>query len=299
MRKVLTILGTTAVGKTKLAIKLSKLHRSIIISSDSRQVYRKMDIVTGKDHPDDVSIECINLVDPGEEFSVAHWAKCARAQMRAAFDGHKLPIIVGGTGLYIDVLQKNYRQINVHPDSLLRKILNNRSVSDLKKELKKINPERFASMNNSDINNKRRLVRAIEISKSDPSNQPASADSNIEYLNIVLLPSDLNKLESSIRSRVIDRIQGGAITETQELISKYDESIPSFTSIGYKHIFDHLKGKITEAELIESWTRGEISYAKRQITWFNRLKNAHKYDPYKPSTTQNIVNLVNTWYIGT
>lgn len=296
MKKVLTILGTTASGKTALAIKLSKTYSATLISADSRQVYRNMDIVTGKDHPKEIPVNCIDVVGPDEEFSVAHWLKCAIHIVEIAHNSIRLPIILGGTGLYIDSLTKDFKNINVPPNPKLRASLADKPIEHLQKKLASLDHSKFTSMNNSDVNNKRRLIRAIEVASSQSPS--ASTIIQADFLHIVLIPVDLRVLEQKIHERVKSRIQEGAIQETEILLANYPLDTPSFTSLGYKHLIAYLRNEITMDKMIDEWTHDELSYAKRQITWFKKMPNAHIFDPYNSSTAQNIVKLVNTWYIG-
>src|SRR3989344_4678270 len=161
--KLLIICGPTATGKTKLAANLSKKFSGKIISADSRQVYKGMDIVTGKDRPKEVSIWGYDIIRPNEEFSVAHFVNLAGKEITRVDKQGKLPIIVGGTGFWLKSLLNPPATINIIPDWQLREKLEKFSATELLERLKKIDPKRAASMNQSDRNNPRRLMRAIEV----------------------------------------------------------------------------------------------------------------------------------------
>ena len=150
MGKILIVCGPTATGKTALASQLAKKFDGELISADSRQVYRGMDVVTGKDRPD-VPIWLYDVVNPDEEFSVSHWIKLARRAINDISKRGKLPIIVGGTGLYIHALLHPLETITIPPDRALREQLQEQSVKELQQMLTR------GSMNNSDWNNPRRL----------------------------------------------------------------------------------------------------------------------------------------------
>jgi tRNA dimethylallyltransferase len=158
--KVLIVCGPTATGKTALAAKLAKQFSGEIISADSRQVYQEMDIVTGKDRPRGVTILGYDLVKPDENFSVAHFIDFAVPQIKALVKKRKLPIVVGGTGLWLKALVEPIETIAVSPNPQLRKNLKDFSAGKLFKLLKELNSVRAKNMNHSDRNNPRRLIRS-------------------------------------------------------------------------------------------------------------------------------------------
>ncbi len=162
MKKLLVICGPTATGKTKLAAFLAKKIDGELISADSRQVYRGNDAETNKERPPGVRIWLYDVVDPGEAFSVSHWVKLARAAISDIRKRGKVPIIVGGTGLYIKALLEPFATIDIPPDKKLREKLKSASVKELQDML---DTETLTSMNQSDRNNPRRLIRKIETAK--------------------------------------------------------------------------------------------------------------------------------------
>ncbi|MBI5358936.1 hypothetical protein HZB69_04925 [Candidatus Amesbacteria bacterium] len=168
MDRVLVICGPTAAGKTKLALALAKEFDGELISADSRQVYIGNDQETGKDKDliGDSRIWLYDVVKPGEEFSVSQWRKLALQAIEDILARNKLPIVVGGSGLYIKSLVQNLEDVDAPRDMKLRN--SNKSVSELFDYLKSINPKKAESLNNSDKNNPRRLIRAIEILKGVP-----------------------------------------------------------------------------------------------------------------------------------
>lgn len=272
MNKLLCIVGTTGTGKTAKAIELSKEQPSIIISADSRQVYRGMDIVTGKDHPTNVPIYGIDIVNPDKPCSVAVWHENVIPHIKSAWEDDILPIVVGGTGLYIKALTEGIATMEVPINQELRDQLTSLSIAELQNQLKLINQFKFESMNNSDQYNSRRLVRAVEIERYNSSKQNTKQRQNIiinsEIIGLSPPASDL--YGQIIKQRVLSRIRLGAVEETKLLLTKYDQNLPSMTAIGYSSIIKYIKGEIAQSQMIENWVSGELSYAKRQMTWFRK-----------------------------
>lgn len=270
------IVGTTATGKTRLALKIAAESPSIIISADSRQVYREMDLVTGKDHPANVEIGGIDLVSPDAEFSVSQWYDSVRPQYLEANKRGEQVIVVGGTGFYIRALTEGIGTIGVPLDRKLRTRLENLSVGELQDILKQKDPTKFNQLNHSDQLNPRRLVRAIEVASADKPTTVSTLPSYSKPL-IGLYYQDLELQKKLIRERVISRLEAGATKETEILLSKYGPRSQSMSALGYSQICKYLQGEITEAELIDRWTIDELKYAKRQLTFFRKL-NVTWYD---------------------
>lgn len=279
------IVGTTGTGKTKLATMLAnKSPDSIIISADSRQVYREMDIVTGKDHPKNLDIKGINLVGPNQDFSVSEWYDYVKPLYDRAQDVGKQVIIVGGTGFYVRSLTSGIETLSVPINPKLRTKLEKLSVGELQEILKQKNLSKFNQLNHSDQLNPRRLVRAIEVSSTD-LNTPTSSVPTYTQPLIGLYYQDLEMQKKVIRERVLARIDSGAIKETEKLISKYGSVIQGMSALGYLQIRRHLLGEISEGELVELWTLDELKYAKRQLTYFRKL-NVVWYDRGRMSTEE-------------
>jgi len=276
-KSLIAVVGPTGSGKTKRAIELSQSQSSILISADSRQVYRGMDIVTGKDHPRDVSLYGIDLLDPDQSSSVSFWYSAIMPHLKSAWEDDKLVIVVGGTGLYVKALTAGIPTLNVPINQSLRDELSSLTTSQLQAMLQKLNPEKIASMNHSDINNARRLIRAIEISKD-----PAYLNQSVNLLNPLNLDLPEVKIigykyanqkvqREKIYQRVLARIELGAIEETKMLLKSYDSSLQSMSAIGYKSITSFLNGDLSSDKMIEEWVSDEMAYVKRQLTWFNKM----------------------------
>ena len=255
--KLVIICGPTATGKTDLAARLAKKFSGSIISADSRQVYKGMDIVTGKDRPKGVKIWGYDLVKPDEEFSVAHFVKLARPKIAQIQKQGKLPIVVGGTGFWLKALVKPPATINIKPNSQLRKKLEKLSTTQLRRQLEKLDPARASSMNQSDKNNPRRLIRAIEVAKTGKSGGRATGYEAIW----IGLKAPLKVLDQRIEERVKKRIKAGAIKEWERLRRRFEVTLSSMSAIGYRELPD-----------IDKWVRAEKQYARRQLTWFKKNK---------------------------
>ena len=278
-KRLFVITGQTASGKTKLALKLKKQENGVLINCDSRQIYKHLDIITGKDIKD---ILLYDIVDPKYYFSSFDYAQTAIQLIKKVINDNKTPIIVGGTYLYIKHLLYNIETENIKPDWKLRKQLNKYLLKDLQNKLKEINIKLFNNLNQSDRNNPRRLIRKIEIAKYEKAiklNKEGSFTykpffKNIKIEFIGLRFKKKQDLVSAIEKRVEKRLKQGAIKEVKDLLNKgYSNKDPGIQTIGYKQIIEYLKGNISKTNAIEQWILKEIQYAKRQYTFMKKDKN--------------------------
>ncbi len=279
MNKLIVITGQTATGKTSLARKLALEKNGELINADSRQIYKHLDIVTGKERLADIPVWLYDVVEPNTPFSSSEYAQHAREVIQKITSRGKTPIVVGGTYLYIKNLLYGFETESIGPDWNLREELNKASLEDLKMRLMDMNYDVFNSMNNSDQNNPRRLIRRIEIlSHRDPSVAALPQDDNLtrhpEYISgshieiIGLRFADDEKLRATIEKRVQSRIAEGAIEETRNLLSMgYKKTDPGLQTIGYKQIIQFLDEEISEEQMISFWITAEVQYAKRQYTF--------------------------------
>ncbi len=263
MNKLLIICGPTATGKTALAASLAKELDGELVSADSRQVYRGMDITTGKDRPD-APIWLYDVVDPDEDFSVSHWVTLARDAIENIQSRNKLPIIVGGTGLYINALLYPMTTIDIPPDERLREKLKTLSVAELQQLTTR------GIMNDSDWQNPRRLIRKIEISESHVKH----TESRAYDAYIIGLTASMEELHKRIDMRMKKRLSQGMEAEASRLQKLYDKNLPSMSAIGVN----------------------EYAYAKRQMTWFKKQKNIQWFDISKPEVLADILAVVKKWY---
>lgn len=282
IRSAIFIVGPTAVGKTDLAFKISKVIPSILISADSIQVYRGADIISGKDRS--AYTYLLDILPPTESFSVRDFVANVRPLIEKAKKEKKIPIIVGGTGFYVDALLKKIDTLSIPPNKTLRKKLERLSLVKLQQKLKQINPKRFKNMNTSDIKNKRRLIRAIEIAYARGRTRETKPLFKKSEVLIIGLKTSSENLKKRIIDRVENRLKMGAINEAKKLFKNYERLSSQLKSAsGYKELFDYLFGKISLEEAKERWVASDFQYAKRQMTWFKRNKNIIWFDPVRNS----------------
>jgi len=276
-KPLLVIIGPTASGKTDLSLAFAGLYPSEIISADSRQIYRHMDIGTGKVSKAEmqkVKHHLIDIVEPDEVFHLADFKSQAEKLIDQIQNQSKLPILVGGTGLYISSIIENYILPDVKPDFNLRqeleKIAETKGKDNLFEILKSIDP---SAANSIHPNNIRYVIRAIELAKSKVSNSPKKSECKHEY--VLLTPSvERSDLYQRIEQRIDKMLLNGLEEEVKKLLSLgYDQSLPSMTSLGYMEIIKFLNGEWTRDFAIEKFKTHSRNYAKRQLTWFRRYKN--------------------------
>jgi tRNA dimethylallyltransferase len=285
--KILVILGPTATGKSDLAVKMAKRFRGEVISADSRQVYKGLDIGTGKitqAEMQGVHHWLIDVVSPKKTFTVTEWNKIADDKIAAILKRRKLPIICGGTGFYIQSIVEELSLPEVPPNETLRKKLEGKSAVEFSAMLKKLDPER---LKNIDTKNPVRLIRAIEIATAlGKVPKIRRQDSPYDILQIGLLP-DSATLKKRIHARLLARIKKGMIAEAQKLHDR-GLSYARMRELGleYRYVADFLEKKLTKEELIEKLDTEIRRYAKRQMTWFKRDKSIRWF---KPDETRKIV----------
>lgn len=279
LSKLIVILGPTASGKTSLAIELAKKCNGEIISADSRQVYRYMKIGTdvpgGKWKDDkyivqDIPHYLMNCIEPDQEFTLADFKVQAVEAANDIISRGKLPFLVGGTGLYLSSVVDNLDIPKAKPNKKLRAELEAASKEDLVAELKQIDP---ASAKVIDLNNPRRLVRALEVVKTTGKSfleQKTKSDPLFKVLQIGI-KRDRKITYERINKRVDEQIKEGLIEEVKEMVNKgYGWDLPSMSGLGYRQFKDYLAGKQNLKEAIEILKRDIRHYAKKQITWFKR-----------------------------
>ena len=278
-KRLFVITGQTASGKTKFALKLKKNENGVLINCDSRQIYKYLDIITGKDIKD---ILLYDIVDPKDYYSSFDYTQAAIPLIKKIIKDNKTPIIVGGAYLYIKHLLYNIETENIKPDWKLRKQLDKYLLKDLQNKLKEINIRLFNNLNQSDRNNPRRLIRKIEIAKYENTiklniNKTFAFKIFFKNIKIEFIGLKFEKkqdLVKAIKKRVENRLKQGAIKEVKQLLKKgYSEKDPGLQTIGYKQIIKYLKGEISKQNAIEQWTLKEIQYAKRQYTFMKKDKN--------------------------
>lgn len=291
MQKIIVILGPTSSGKSAVAIKLARKFDGEIISADSQQIYRHMDIGTGKVTAAEKKMArhwLIDVVNPKADFNVAHFKSEAEKIVTDILKRKKVPIICGGTGFWIKAVVDNINFPKVKPDKVLRSMLRNKSAAELFKILKDLDPKRA---NNIDAKNKVRLIRAIEICKAigkvpnlAPNKRFNLGPGKVEPLAFLQIGIDVPReiLAEKIKKRLKKRFQAGMIEEVKKLKKSGLgwKKIQSF-GLAYFWIPLYLENKISLDELYERVYLAEKDYAKRQMTWFRKDKRIMWLKNYK------------------
>jgi len=273
-QKLIVILGPTASGKSELALKLAKKFKGEIISADSRQIYKEMEIGTAKiQKTKGIPHYLIDKIKPNEEYNAALFKKSAVKIIKNIQKRKKIPFLVGGTGLYIGAVVDNIQFPAVSADSELREELEKKDIKSLFKIYKKIDPEGARLI---DKENKRRLVRAIEVCKITGKSfwqQRKREEPLFEILQIGLkLPKNL--LRRNIKKRVENMFRRGLEKEARFLIKKYGW-IPPLNTIGYQEWKEFFENKINKDEVKRLIVSHTNKFARRQMTWFKKDKTIH------------------------
>ena len=272
--KIIVILGPTASGKSKLAIKIAKKFNGEIISADSRQVYKGLDIGTEKitkKEMNGIRHYLIDVAKPKKIYTVVQYQRAAKKILKQIFQKGKIPIICGGSGLYIDALIYDYKLPAVAPQKSLRGRLEKKSTEELFKMLQGLDPERAVDI---DPRNPRRLIRALEIVLKTGRPVPKiEKQSPYQTLKIGLKKS-VSQLRRSIRQRLKKTLKKGLVEETKKL-HREGLSWKRLNALGleYRLAADYLRGLISCEEMTEQMERKIRRYAKRQMTWFKKDKD--------------------------
>ncbi len=287
--KVIFIVGPTASGKTDLGIFLVERFNAEIINADSRQVYKEMDIGTAKPPKDVVVVHhLIDVVNPSEVFSLSDFKQQAEVAIADIIARGKLPIVVGGTGLYIWSLVDNLDIPKVAPDKKMRESFEEKTLEDLVVKLKEVDPEAYEVV---DLKNKRRVLRALEVSMSTGESftkQTTKSAPLYDCLQIGM-SCDREVLYKKINDRIDQQMEQGVIEETKKLTKKYSFDLPSMSSLGYKQIVQFLNGEVSKEEMLETFKRDTRHYAKRQLSWFRRDKRIVWINNKNFSEAENLV----------
>ena len=280
MKDLFILAGPTAVGKTEISIKLAKKLNGEIISCDSMQIYKEMDIGSAKITKEEMKgIEhyLVDIINPSEEFSVAQFKEYAEDAIRKIYDKNKIPMVVGGTGLYINSLIYNYSFGDTSKDEKYREYLSSLAEQNGKDYvhdmLKKIDEDSFQKLYPNDL---KRVIRALEVYKTTGKTMSEYlAEQNIYDIpyNVYyyVLTMNREKLYERINKRVDIMMEKGLLEEVIALKNKgYTEDMQSMKGIGYKELLYHLKGEISLEKSIDMIKQFSRNYAKRQLTWFRK-----------------------------
>ena len=295
--KVIAIVGPTASGKTAVAIKMAKKLKTEIISADSRQIYSDFNIAVAK--PTELEMNgvvhhMLGFVNPDDDFTVANFADEARKIIYRLHQEGKIPVVVGGTGLYFRILLENFDMPRVAPNKEMRAELEKLSVQELYEMLKKLDPVISEKIH---PNNTVKIIRALEVCKT--LNMPMSEAQKIketpefDVLWFGLNAENRQFLYERVNKRVDIMIQNGLETEAKQMFEKYGNMQLLFDTIGYKEFFDYFNGKISHDEMKEQIKQNTRRYAKRQLTWFRQNKKIRWFDIEKKSADEIAADIVN------
>ncbi|MBI4215145.1 MAG: tRNA (adenosine(37)-N6)-dimethylallyltransferase MiaA [Parcubacteria group bacterium] len=272
--KLVVILGPTASGKTETAILLCRKFNGEIVSADSRQIYKGMDIGTAKIRTAGVPHYLIDLVNPDEDYSAAQYQEDARRAINGILKRGKIPFLVGGTGLYIRAVIDGLDIPRVSPDKELRESIARQieaeGIEKVFEALKQKCPLLAASI--KDPQNPRRVIRACEVCQilGDRVMTGNRLESPVYDTLQIGIDRDRKALYQRIDERVDRMIKQGLIEECKKLFNKYDPQLPALTGIGYKQIGMYFRGEVTLEEAVRLIKRDTRHFAKRQMTWFRR-----------------------------
>jgi len=279
---LIAIVGPSSAGKTSLSIKLARKYNGQIISADSRQVYKGMDIGTGKatkKEQKQARHYLLDVASPKKEFNVSHFKKQALKAINKIHQKNKLPFLVGGTGFWVQAIVDNVNFPAVKPNKVLRRKLEKKPATQLFKLLKKLDPKRAKII---DKNNPYRLIRAIEIVKTTKRPVPSFKKNPLFNVLMIGITHPQKKLYQLIDQRLIRRFKQGMIAEIKKL-HKQGISWQRMYDFGleYRYISLYLLGKLNRQEMEKQLSYAIKHYAKRQITWFKRDKRIHWIKNYK------------------
>lgn len=298
--KVIVIAGPTASGKTALSIELAKKINGEIISADSMQIYKDMNIGTAKvteEEAEGIKHHLIDFVDPDQRYTVSNFKNDSEKVILDIIARGKYPIVVGGTGLYIDSLIYGieYQEMNFdeeYRNELMKIAETDIGLVSLYEEAKKIDKQAMEKISNND---KKRIIRVLEIyhatGKNKTEQERLSRINGIKYdYRVFAISRDREKLYDRINKRVDIMINQGLIEEVKNIYEKYSEFPTAMQGLGYKEVVEHLNGNLSKEEMIYLIKKETRRYAKRQLTWFRKNKDIVWLDAEKG--IQNNIDII-------
>lgn len=271
---LITILGPTATGKTKLAAKLANKFNAEIISADSRQVYKKLNIGTGKDYDDYIvdgkstPYHLIDIIEPSDEYNLFLFQQDFIKIFSLVVENKKIPMLVGGTGMYLSSVLQKYKLAKTIDDKNEREFLNSLPLNELQNILKGLNSKLH---NSTDLNDKQRTIQAILVAKAN-SNKVSNFNKEINSLTLgINLPRE--EIKQKITNRLKLRLENGMIEEVKELLtSGITPQKLDYFGLEYRYISKYLLNEITYNEMFYKLNISIHQFAKRQITWFRKME---------------------------
>lgn len=307
LNKVLIISGPTATGKTALAEYFAKKYNGELISVDSRQIYKGLDIGTGKDHSSKTKIHLIDLITPDQKFSAFDFAKEAKCKIQEIQSRSHLPILVGGTGYYLKALlyPDSFSSPNIQ-NNILFSLLNILPVKILKLIYKFIDTNNYNNLNHSEQNNPHRLVKRILLKLIKRHAVPQQRDVSASKIDPELHQDDKSLLHlhltasnsyifQKIDQRVQSRLKAGLLTEITSLLKTYKFSDPGLHTLAYQEFQPYFQKKSDLQKCILTWARHEKQYLKRQKTFFQKLTKL-EFNIENSSWRIQVQSIVNKWY---
>lgn len=299
MENLVIITGPTGIGKTELSLELAKKYKGEIISSDSMQIYKKLNIGTAKIDLNKTSIlhHMVDIIEPSDNFTVADFKNSAKKIITDINNRGGLPFLVGGTGLYINSLVYNLDFTETEPDyeyrDELREILEEEGSEFLYEKLQEQDRDMAEKIHK---NNGQRIIRALEILKSGNKKGDNFREENKDYNLIYIgLNMDRSKLYEKINQRVDKMIDLGLVDEVKNLLDEgLDKNSQSLKAIGYKEVISYLDGEIDFDEMVDLIKKNSRHYAKRQLTWFRRDKRIKWFDRESDTILSDIKNYIDS-----
>jgi tRNA dimethylallyltransferase len=299
MKPLVAIIGPTATGKSNLAINLARKFEGEVVSADSRQVYRHMDIGTAKLLPDELSIvphHLVDIIDPDADFSLAEYQRLAYRTIDDIQSRGKLPVLAGGSGLYVRAVLEGWVIPEVPPDTGLRRSLEERAANgeadEMYRELVEIDPE---AADRIDRRNVRRLIRALEVSqKADGTFSQMQGKEPPPYdILMIGLTADRKELYKRIDDRVDIMVERGLVDEVKKLIDTgYSPELPSMSGIGYREIGMYLDGEIALEEAVRKIKTSTHRFVRRQYNWFSLTDERIRWFDIQMDIEPEIVKIV-------
>ena len=296
----IVITGPTATGKTKVAVDIAYQYNGEIISADSRQIYKSMDIGTGKDLDEyivnnkKIPYHLIDILDPNENYSVYQFQRDFLSSYNSIKERNNLPILCGGTGLYIESILLKYRLQNAPgPNQNLRQSLQEKSTEELLELFQNISPEKYKNPSKKDTKN--RIIRSIEIELNKTTDEPdIFTDQDINNFLVIGIKQERQDNRDLIKKRLIERIEEGLIEEVEGLIDNgLDISRLDYFGLEYKFVGLYLKNELNKEDLIEKLHIAICQFAKRQTSWFRRMEkrgiNIHWISPNDKETINSLI----------
>ncbi len=279
--KVIVIGGPTASGKTALSIELAKKINGEIISADSMQIYKEMNIGTAKPEKEEmqgVKHYMLDIITPEERFSVADYKIKAKKAIKEIIEKGKIPIIVGGTGLYIEALIYEIEFLQIETDLNYRReleqIAQEKGLNNLYEKAVKIDPK---AMEKISANDQKRILRVLELyhqTGKTKTQLDSESRKEPEYdYKLFAINMDREILYNRINKRVDIMLQNGLVNEVKNIYEKYKEFPTAMQGLGYKEVVEYLEGKVSYKQMVEKIKMESRRYAKRQLTWFRKYEN--------------------------